>query len=286
MGQQPLLGMDGKIVVALDGHIHEREEFAHTPRAKGHPVDASSDSALLLRAYLEYGERCFEKLKGIWAIVLWDERTHQLVVSRDRLGVRPLYYFCDNRHFLLASEIKSILSLNTGACAINRSRVHDFVRTGRIDDWTDTLFARIRPVPPGTVLRIRGEQIISTRYWSLRPSTVSGLTQDSIFDKLVATIERHTPTDVPVAISLSGGIDSSSIAGILAQSRLRGTRNLRAFSITPPKTTDESFLINATVRHTSIPHSYVSLGAQCTIPITPKFGAPCAFFRDMFPISS
>jgi asparagine synthase (glutamine-hydrolysing) len=259
MGQQPVVGLDGKIVVALDGHFHNREDLAQTLRAKGHPLDASSDSALFLCAYLEYGDRCFEKLKGVWAIILWDERRHQLVVSRDRLGVRPLYYFSDNGHFLFASEIKSILSLDNAARAVNHPRVHDFVRAGRIDDWTDTLFARIRPVPPGTVLRIHREQILSTRYWTLHPSNDLSLTPDAIFDKLAATVEHHTPTEIPVAISLSGGIDSSSIAGILAQSRRRGTRNLRAFSITPPKTTDESFLIDATVRHTSIPHSYVAL---------------------------
>jgi asparagine synthase (glutamine-hydrolysing) len=261
MGQQPMVGLDGKIVAALDGHLHNREELAHNLRVKGHPVDTSSDSALFLCAYAEYGERCFEKLKGVWAIVLWDERMRQLIVSRDRLGVRPLYYFSDHSYFLLASEIKSILSLNSAARAINHDRVHDFVRTGRIDDWTDTLFARIRPVPPGTALRIRGELITSTRYWTLRPSLDPNLKPDSIFDKLAATVERHTPTDVPVGISLSGGIDSSSIAGILALSPFRATRNLRAFSITPPKTTDESFLIDATVRHTSIPHSYVALDA-------------------------
>ncbi|MGH9369892.1 MAG: asparagine synthase (glutamine-hydrolyzing) [Thermoanaerobaculia bacterium] len=259
MGQQPLVGAEGKISVALDGHIHDREELAHNLRGKGHRVDASSDPALVLAAYAEYGEGCFEKLKGVWAIVLWDEHTHRLVVSRDRLGVRPLYYFSDGPQFLLASEIKSILSLNAGARAMNRGRVREFVRSGRIDDWTDTLFARIRPVPPGTTLQIHADQVISRRYWTLRPSTRQSLTPDSILDKLVTTVERHIPTDVPVGLSLSGGIDSSSIACILAQSSLRGSRSVRAFSITPPKTTDESFLIDATVRHTGIPHSYVAL---------------------------
>jgi asparagine synthase (glutamine-hydrolysing) len=261
MATQPLVGADGKIIVALDGHIHNREELAESLRAKGHPVNAPSDPALLLCAYLAYGEGCFEKLHGVWAVVIWDERSHRLVVSRDRLGVRPLYYFADGRHFLLASEIKSILGLDSSARAVNHERVRDFVYSGRIDDWTGTFFARVQPIPPATVLRIHADQIANTRYWTLRPSTDRRLTPISVLDKLVAAVERHTPADVSIGLSLSGGIDSSSIAGILARSPRRQTRNLRAFSITPPKTTDESFLIDATIRHTGIPHSYVSLDA-------------------------
>ena len=257
MGSQPFEGGAG--VVALDGQIHNREAIAHGLRGKGHRIDASGDPALLLAAYAEYGEGCFAKLMGVWATVLWDERRQQLVVSRDRLGVRPLYYFSEGSQFLLASEIKSILRLNAGARAMHRGRVRDFVCTGRIDDWTDTLFARIRPVPPGTILRIRAATVTSTRYWTLQPPSDGCPTPDSILAKIVTAVQRTTPTDVPVGLSLSGGIDSSSIAGILMQPSLRGLRAVRAFSITPPETTDESFLIEATVRQTGIPHSYVKL---------------------------
>ena len=258
--QQPLVGADGKIIVAMDGHIHERESLADSLAEKGHQIDTASDAELMLCAYAEFGDRCFEKLKGIWAVVLWDERTNRLIVSRDRLGVRPLYYIFDGHNFLFASEIKSILSLNPRARDINLGRVRDFVESGRIDDWTGTLFATIQPVPPGTVIKIRANKAVSTRFWTLRPSAGRNLSPESLLDKLVTAIDYHTPTEVSVGLALSGGIDSSSIAGILANSRLRGNHVIRAFSITPPKTTDESFLIDATVRQTGIPHSYVELG--------------------------
>lgn len=142
---------------------------------------------------------------------------------------------------------------------MNHERVRDFVRTGRIDDWSSTFFARVQPVPPGTVLTIHDDRMASSTYWSLHPSTGRSLTASAVLEKLVGAVERHTPTDVPVGLSLSGGIDSSTIAGILARSSRLGTGNVRAFSITPPQTTDESFLIDATIRDTGIPHSYVSL---------------------------
>ncbi len=258
-GPQPAVGLQGKIAVVLDGHIHNREELARALRARGTPAGLSSDAALLLAAYAEYGDGCFERLKGIWSALLWDERTEELLASRDRLGVRPLYWFSDGSRFLFASEIKALRALHAGAREMDRGRVREFVRSGRIDDWADTLFARVRPVPPGSNLRIHGDRVASARYWTLRPCAAPGATADSILDRLTTAVERHTPPDVRVGLSLSGGIDSASIAAILALPPFRGVSDLQAFSITPPETDDESSLIDATVRHTGIPHSYVPL---------------------------
>jgi len=222
-------------------------------------ADAASDPALVLEAYAAYGEQCFERLRGVWGIVVWDERRRRLLISRDRLGVRPLYAYVSGQQSIIASEIKSIIHLDPGTRLVHHRRVRDFVRAGRIDDWTGTLFSRIRPIPPGTVCEIDGGDIKVTHYWTLRPSTDRTLAPSVILEKLVAAVERHTPTDVPVGLSLSGGIDSSSIAGTLSRPSLRETRNIRAFSVTPPHTTDESFLIDATVRHTGLSHTYVPL---------------------------
>ncbi|HEY3303944.1 MAG TPA: asparagine synthase (glutamine-hydrolyzing) [Candidatus Binatia bacterium] len=260
-GEQPLVGGDGNIIVALDGHVHNREELAHSLKAKGYYADLSSDPALILGAYTEYGERCFERLRGVWALVLWDEREHRLLLSRDPVGVKPLYYYVSARHLLVASEIKSIIALDRDAGAMDRRRIQNLVHEGRIDDWTATCFSHIKPVPPGTVLRLAGEQITTNRYWNLRPSTDRNLSPGDILERLINAVERHTPSDVKVGLALSGGIDSSSIAGVLTHPSLRGTRSVHAFSINPPKTADESFLIDATVRRTGIPHTYVSLDA-------------------------
>lgn len=260
-GEQPFVGGDGNIIAALDGHLHNREELARSLRAKGYQADLSSDSPLVLGAYTEYGEGCFEKLRGVWALVLWDEREHRLLVSRDPLGARPLYYYVGARHLIVASEIKSILGFDDDARTMDHRRLRDLIHAGRIDDWTATCFARIRPVPPGTFLRLDRAQITTNRYWSLQPSTDRNLSSGDILARLVSAVARHTPADVRVGLALSGGIDSTSIAGILAHSSLRGTRSIHGFSINPPKTPDESFLIDATIRHTGIPHTYVSVDA-------------------------
>ena len=249
----------GNVAVALDSQIHNREELVDALRKKGCRTDCSSDCALVGAVFIEYGEQSFARLHGPWAIVLWDERTHRLFAGRDRIGVKPLYYYVGAGKIIIASEIKSILALDHAARSIDHNRVRQLICEGRIDDWTDTCFAHIKPVPPGSVLRIDGRQTALRRYWSLRPSTAADVTPTDVLAKLVAAVERHTPSDVRIGLALSGGIDSSSIAGILAHTKLRLVRDVRAFSIRPPKTADESFLIDATIRRTAIPHVYVSL---------------------------
>ncbi len=258
-GEQPSASPDESVIVALDGHVHNREELAHRLRAKGAQADMSSDAALVLALYQEFGEQFVERLRGVWALVVWDARSHRLLIGRDPLGVRPLYYYRSAQHLIVASEIKSIIELDHDARGIDHQRVRALIHHGLIDDWTGTCFAHIRPVPPGTILIFHKDQLTTNRYWSLRPSTDRTLSPADIREKLVAAVERQTPTGVKVGLALSGGIDSSSIAGILARPSAGGARRLHAFSITPPHTTDESSLIDATVRHTGIPHTYVPL---------------------------
>ncbi len=259
--EQPVVGGDGSVIVALDGHIHNRDEIAHALTVNGCRADVSSDPALILAAYTEYGRACFERLRGVWALVVWDERAGRLLVGRDPLGVRPLYYYRGRRHLVVASEIKSIIELDDEARTIDHRRVRALIHDGAIDDWTATCFARIRPVPPGTVLGFEGDQTSSDRYWTLRPSADAIRCPADVLERLVVAVERHTPSDVSVGLALSGGIDSSSLAGIVAAPTMAATRHVHAFSVTPPQTPDESFLIDATIRHTGLPHTYVSLAA-------------------------
>ena len=258
-GDPPPLSADSKLLVALDGQLHNREELSNVLKTKGYPNELPSDWALVRAAFAEYGEQSFEKLRGIWATVVWDERTHQLFMGRDPLGVKPLYYFTDGRTLIIASEIKGIISLDHAARTINHQRIRQLVCDGQIDDWTDTCFSHIKPVPPGTVLKIEGDQITPRRYWTLRPSTATDLSPRDVFEKFAKAVERHTPSDVRIGLALSGGIDSSSIAGILSHKESHLTRDVHAFSIRPPNTPDESFRIDATIRRTGIPHAYVSL---------------------------
>ena len=254
-GDQPIVGAGGAVSLALDGRLVNRAALG------GDPADERSDPALVLAAYLKHGEACFAKLRGIFAVVVWDERTRRLLLARDPLGVRPLYYHQAGGRMVVASEIKAILTYEPAARAVNHRRVWRLVHLGQVDDWADTCFAEVRPVPPGSIMRVEGARSTLTRYWTLAPAGERALDLANVREALVAAVEQHTPADVPVGLALSGGIDSAAIAGILARSPRRDPQRLRAFTITPPETADESPLIDATIRHTGIPHTYVSLDA-------------------------
>lgn len=260
-GLQPLASSDGAVIVAFDGHLHNCAELAGYLRGRGSRTDLSSDPAVILAAYTESGTRCFEKLRGVWALVLWDERSQRLFIGRDPLGVRPLYYYAGARHLLVASEIKSIIDLDHEARAVDEGRVRDFIQYGAIDDWTFTCFSRIRPVPPGTVLEFGDEQVARHQYWRLRPTTNPTLRPADIRQEFVGAVERHMPAEGTIALALSGGIDSSAIAGVVARSRPLDAHHIHAFSVNPPNTPDESFLIDATIRETGLRHTHVSLDA-------------------------
>jgi asparagine synthase (glutamine-hydrolysing) len=159
----------------------------------------------------------------------------------------------------VASEIKGIIGLDPEARRMDHGRIRDLVRDSRIDDWTGTCFSRIRPVAPGTVMKYADGHVTARRYWVLRPSPDPTLSPGDVLATLVEAVKRHTPSGVDLGLALSGGIDSSSLAGILAHSALPETGSVQAFSITPPNTIDESALIDATIRHTGIRHTYVGL---------------------------
>src|SRR5262249_36297120 len=153
-----------------------------------------SDAAMVLAAYLEYGDGCLCKLEGTWATALWDAGRQRLLLSRDRLGVRPLYYYERGGRVIVASEIKSILALDQAAQALNPRRIRAYLPGGLIDDWSETFFMRIRPVPPATTITLASGPLTTSRFWTLTPSTEARLDPDAVFDLLRRTIERDTPT--------------------------------------------------------------------------------------------
>lgn len=246
-------GADGRVLVAVDGRI----DSGAGPSAGSGPGAAET----VLRAFLEHGEGCFARLLGVFGIVVWDGREERVWLARDPMGVRPLYYATEGSRFLAGSEIKSLLRLEPSLRETNRARVRAMVRNTEVDDWSDTAFARIRPVVPGTTLLWDSRGASVQRYWALRPDADPGLDVGTVRGRLAEVIARATPVDVPVGLSLSGGIDSSAIAGFVSNPADGVARDVRAFSVRPPETADESFLIEATVRRTGLPHVYASLEA-------------------------
>lgn len=233
-GHQPMSIAQDSLWITFNGEIFNYIELRDELIAKGHRFTSSSDTEVLLHLYQEEGERCVERLNGQWAFAIWDVRKRKLFLSRDRMGVRPLYYTQVNGEFLFASEIKALLACPEVACAIDFNGL-DQIFTFWVTVPPRTAFRGISQLPPGYSMVVEEGQARSAPYWTLdltpRPSN-GGARDNQLAEELLALLQDATRirlrSDVPVGAYLSGGIDSTVIAALARRSA--GER-LRTFSV-------------------------------------------------------
>lgn len=245
-GHQPMSNEDGTVWIVFNGEIYNYAEIGRELARRGHSMRSTSDTEVIIHAYEQWGERCFERFNGMWGIVLWDARRRIAICSRDRLGVKPLYYHADGDRLAVASEIKGILAAGVKP-VINEPYAAHVIADGLLDDrGAETLFAGIRQLPPGHVLRFSARDGLGEpeAYWRLDPEAAAG-TYDYTYP--IATVRalladavhlRMLASDVPVGSCLSGGLDSSSIVALAARD-VPG--RLKTFTVEYPGTSsDES----------------------------------------------
>jgi asparagine synthase (glutamine-hydrolysing) len=221
-GHQPMATDDGRVVMVYNGEVYNFPELADELRRKGHAFRGRSDSEVVLHAWLEWGEAAFARLEGMFALALWDARTRCLVLARDRFGQKPLHYAFDRRgRFVFGSEIKALLASGDLPARMSAQFLHEYLYYGN-SLWDRTAFEGIRRLLPGSyaVLDARGE-LREERYWDIRRLPARGGSLDEhaagVRARLEAAVQRHLVADVPVAVFLSGGIDSSAIATFAAR---------------------------------------------------------------------
>jgi len=253
-GHQPMTTPDGEATIIFNGEIYNFVELRSELERLGHQFKSSGDTEVLLHAYLEWGTACVTRLNGMWAFIIHDRRRGTLFGSRDRFGIKPLYRYRSRDHVLLASEIKAIRASGLYATQTNWSRAARLLLNGQIDETTQTFYAGIEQVPPGTAFELDLDgNIREWRYWSLADASYdAGADPAAAFAELFEDAVRlHMRSDVPVGVHLSGGLDSTSI--ICASARLRRAANatgpLMAFSYIAPEF-DESRYIADTIEQT------------------------------------
>lgn len=234
-GHQPMSFAQDSFWITFNGEIFNYIELRDELIAKGHRFTSSSDTEVLLHLYQEEGERCVERLNGQWAFAIWDAPGRKLFLSRDRFGVRPLYYTQTAGEFLFASEIKALLACPQVACAIDLHGL-DQIFTFWVTIPPRTAFRDISQLPPGHSMVIQEGCVRITPYWTfdLAPQGAKGrATDNQLAEELLALLEDATRirlrSDVPVGAYLSGGIDSTVIAALARRSA--GER-IRTFSVT------------------------------------------------------
>ena len=228
-GHQPMLSHDGRFVVILNGEIYNYRELREQLIAKGHQFRTQTDTEVLITAWAEWGESCLDRLNGMFAFALWDDRERALFLVRDHVGIKPLYYAeCQepdrqggSRSFAFASEIKAILASGLIKAKLDLESLHQFLTFL----WTpdpNTLFQNIKTVPPGHLLEWRDGEINVRQWWDISFDEIEegrseAWWQERVLETLDRVVRLEIVADVPLGSFLSGGIDSSSIVALMKQ---------------------------------------------------------------------
>ena len=253
---QPMISADGRHVIVFNGAIYNFIELRDELCALGHTFRTNGDTEVLLAAYQQWGEQCLPRLNGMWAFVIYDRQTRGLFAARDRFGVKPLFWYHDERGLVLTSEVKSIRDSGYAKPAPNWRTIASFLLEARLDEDDTTFYRGIGRVPAGTFLKSDGKsEPTFRRYWCLEETREMVEPADPVeqfrhlFDDAVRLRMR---ADVPYGVLLSGGLDSTAIiASMVCQEDQKGPRRRRIEALTyVDPAYDETSFIDATVRQT------------------------------------
>ena len=275
-GQQPMPNSDGSSWITYNGECYNASELREWLRSRGHTFHSATDTEVVLHLYDELGETCVERLRGMFAFAIWDSGKKRLLLARDRLGIKPLYYALTPEGLVFASEIKALLASNLIPRNVDTHGVRAFLRLGHIPPpWTAV--RNVQPLEPGHIAIWQDGSFQKRCYWSLKPhrrgasQTKSEDTSATLSEGLLEAMRLHLISDVPIALFLSGGVDSAAL-GALA--KLAGANQLTALTIGfEEKSFDESEASRRTADLLGIPHDVLcSRLARFAIRSTTRFG--------------
>lgn len=218
-GHQPLSNEDDTIWLVFNGEIYNYIELIPELQAKGHVFKSQTDSEVIIHAYEEYGIDCVSKFNGMFAFAIWDQNKKRLLLARDRLGVKPLYYALNSEGIVFASEIKSILQHPWHKHPeADNAAIYDYINDGYLTG-NRTLFREVNKINPGCLMVIENSELKEHVYWKLQFAPISSeISEKDYIEKLreliIDSIKIRLRSDVPVGFHLSGGLDSSAIVSI------------------------------------------------------------------------
>jgi len=244
-GHQPMVSDDGNLVLIFNGEIYNYIEIRDELKTKGHSFRTRTDTEVLLHAYQEWGSKCLHRFNGMWAFAIYNRTEKSIFAARDRFGVKPFYYYTDGTKFVFASEIPAILSALEHKPTPDNQSIFDFLVFSRTDQTDSTFFAGIKKLQHGCQLSIIGNKISITKWYDLRSNLKSPFKNAGEFRELFSSaVGLRLRSDVPLGVSLSGGIDSGSIVSVILSDH--GNPGLKTFSAVYGKGMygDESEFIN------------------------------------------
>jgi len=261
-GRQPLFNADKSILLVCNGEIYNYKELRADLEARGHRFLTHSDCEVIIGLYQEYGDKLVDHLRGMFAFGLWDSRKRRLLMARDHLGQKPLYYARTARGFAFASEIKALLAFDPKLRELNLAALDQYLGL-RLIAPPLSMFRGILKLPPAhTLVLEEGREPVINRYWSLNYQPKLAGTDEQLLDELEAKVEEslrlHLVSDVPVGALLSGGLDSSLLVAMLVK-RI-GVQDLNTFTVGLPHARfDEAPAARAVARLFNTKHHEESL---------------------------
>lgn len=232
-GHQPMKSFNDRYVIVFNGEIYNYMELKH--KLKDYPYHSNTDTEVILAAYIKWGKSCVNKFNGMFAFAIWDEKNRELFIARDRLGIKPLYYYRDESSFVFSSEIRGVLNSGCVPREINRRGLVDYLKYQTVHA-PDTIVKNVKMLPPGCSMTVCEEGMEIKKYWDINSYKNSHKelgdykqVKRRVRNLLGSSIEKRLISDVPIGAFLSGGIDSSAVVGLMSK---LSPGNVSTFSVT------------------------------------------------------
>lgn len=241
-GHQPITNEDGSVVVVLNGEIYNHEELREELETNGHKFKTRSDAEVIPHLYEEYGANFLGKLNGMFGLAVWDEKQKRLLLARDRMGKKPLYYTKQKGMFIFGSEIKAVVAHPDIDRTIDRTSLAKYLAYEYVPS-PRSIFKEIFKLEPGHLLILEKGRYTTRQYWNIPKDEFKNISvseaKNTLHDLLLKSVRRRLISDVPLGVFLSGGIDSSTVTYMMT--RLMPPKQVKSFSIAfAEKSFDES----------------------------------------------
>lgn len=271
-GHQPLSNEDKTVWIVFNGEIYNYPELRAFLITKGHIFSTHSDTEVIVHLYEEFGAACVEKLRGMFGFAIWDSRKKALLLARDRVGIKPLYYTLSQNSIIFGSEVKAILADPSVKAEVDPAIVDRFL-TFYYTPGDETLFKGIQKLAPGSYLLIQDGQVQVRRYWDLNfhEKQISlPEAEEQLMAMLEESVRLHMISDVPVGFLLSGGLDSTAMLS-LATTKTKSPISTFTVGFSDPGITDERPFARIAAQTFGSDHHEITISHKDFADFVPKY---------------
>ena len=280
---QPFADASGRYQIVYNGEIYNYAAIKQELSGKGVAFRTTSDTEVLLQAYIHWGSACLERLNGFFAFAIYDAEEKSVFVARDRYGIKPLYYFLDEDKFIFGSELKALIAFNIPK-QLNQAALSQYLQLTYVPDQA-CMLEGVKKLAPGAMMIVKGGEAKEERYYHLKQEVDTGIgyddAQKTLKRLLYEAVERRMVSDVPLGAFLSGGIDSSIISTIAAELN----PDLKTFSIgfKDNKYFDETEYANLVAKKAGTDHTVFKLSND---DLLQQYEDVVSYFSEPFADSS